>query len=150
MSHKLSVIVLLVLVAASVLGCSQQKPVGVGRPSNAPAKLAAKGEPAVELAIDYGDGMEKRFKRIPHAEGMTVRDALAFAGKHPRGIKFESTGSGAAALLTQIDELANEGGGEGKNWLFRVNRKLASKSFDAYTLAPGDVILWKFEKYADE
>src|SRR5262245_39201725 len=105
MSHKSFVIVFILFVTASVLGCSQQKPVGVGRPSSAPAKLAAEGEPAIELAIDYGDGMEKRFTRIPHAEGMTVIDALAFAEKHPRGIKFESSGSGEAALLTQIDEL---------------------------------------------
>ena len=35
---------------------------------------------------------------------------------------------------------------DGKNWLYRVNGKLADKSAGAYVLAPGDVILWRFEK----
>src|SRR5688572_13640579 len=91
-------------------------------PPNDPAatvhtKLAAAGEPAVELVIDYGDGAEKRFTRIPHEEGMTVLGALRFAAKHPRGITLESSGSGSSALLTKIDNLANEQDRNGKNWL---------------------------------
>jgi hypothetical protein len=109
--------------------------------------VAAEGEPAVELVIAYGDGVEKRFKRIPFQEGMTVLAAMKFAGQHSRGITFEKSGSGDAALLTKIDDLANQPGANGKNWLYRVNGKLATKSFDAYILAAGDVILWKFEEY---
>ena len=110
-------------------------------------ELAAAGEPAVELVIDYGDGAEKRFTRIPHEDGMTVQAAMRFASNHPRGIKFESTGSGSSTLLTRIDDLANETARKGKNWLYRINGKLADKSCDAYVLAPGDVILWRFEEY---
>jgi uncharacterized protein DUF4430 len=109
---------------------------------------AADGKPAVELTIDYGDGMQKRFARIPHEEGMTVLAALNAAASHSRGIKFNKTGSGEAAMLTAIDGVANEAGGdENRNWMYRVNGKLATVSFDAYTLEPGDVILWRFEKF---
>ena len=111
------------------------------------AKLAGEGEPAVELVIDYGDGAEKRFAQIPWQEGMTVLGALRFAADHPRGIEFEKSGSGESTLLTKIDELANQASENGKNWLYRVNGKLANKSCDAYVLSPGDVILWRYEEY---
>jgi hypothetical protein len=110
-------------------------------------ELAAVGEPAVELVIDYGDGAQRRFTRIPHEDGMTALAAMRFVAKHPRGGSFESTGSGSAALVTRIDDLANEAGADGKNWLYRINGKLADKSCDAYVLSPGDVILWRFEKF---
>jgi Domain of unknown function (DUF4430) len=112
---------------------------------------AAEGMPSVAMTIDYGDGMEKRFARIPHEERMTVLAALNAAASHPRGIKFDKTGSGEAAMLTAIDGVANEaGGGESRNWIYRVNGKLATVSFDAYTLELGDVILWRFEKYDED
>ncbi len=54
-------------------------------------------------------------------------------------------------MLTAIDGVTNEsGGGESRNWIYRVNGKLATVSFDAYTLVPGDVILWRFEKYGED
>lgn len=111
---------------------------------------AAEGKPSVAMTIDYGDGMEKRFSRIPHEDGMTVLAALNAAASHPRGIKFEKTGSGEAAMLTAIDGVANESGGaKSRNWIYRLNGKLATVSFDAYTLEPDDVILWRFEKYEE-
>jgi hypothetical protein len=109
--------------------------------------MAAPGEPAVELVIDYGDGAQKRFTRIPHKDGMTALAALRFAAKHLRGITFESAGSGSSALVTRIDDLVNGAGPEGKNWLYRINGQLADKSCDAYVLSPGDVVSWVFEEY---
>jgi hypothetical protein len=128
------------------VGCSRQ---AESKRDGPPEWQAVEGKPSVEMTIDYGDGLEKRFARIPHEDGMTVLAALDAAAAHPRGIKFDKTGSGNAAMLTAIDGVANEAGGdaEGQNWLYRVNGKLATVSFDAYTLAPGDVILWRFEKY---
>jgi hypothetical protein len=132
----------------AVIGCQRD---GDSRSSTATeqkaVELAAAGEPAVELVIDYGDGAEKRYTRIPHQDGMTVLAALQFAAKHPRGITLEISGSGSSALLTRIDDLANEAARDGKDWLYRVNGKLADKSAGAYVLSPGDVILWRFEKY---
>jgi hypothetical protein len=143
-----SVLVLILLVVlTSGIGCQKKQSAKDRGAAHAEVTLAGEGEPAVELAIDYGDGCEKRFRRIPYKHGMTVLAALEFAAAHPRGIKFESSGAGESALLTSIDDLSNEGGRDGRNWIYRVNGKLATKSFDAYTLSPNDVILWKFEQY---
>jgi hypothetical protein len=130
------------------IGCQRDASVSdASRDSPSKVGLAAPGEPAVELVIDYGDGVAKRFTRIPFEEGMTVLGALRFAAQHPRGITFEKSGSGEAALLVRIDDLANQAGSGDKNWIYRVNGKLATKSCDAYVLSPGDVILWRFEEY---
>jgi hypothetical protein len=101
---------------------------------------------AVSLAIDYGDGFQKQYASLPWKEGMTVLDALAAARAHPRGITFKHRGSGETALLLQIDDLANERAA-GRNWIYRVNGKLADRSFGIYRLQAGDAVLWRFEKY---
>ena len=46
---------------------------------------AAAAVKTVTLTVDYGDGVEKKFKSIPWQEGMTILDAMEFAQKHPRG-----------------------------------------------------------------
>ena len=51
----------------------------------------------------------------------------------------------ATALLTKIDDLKNEG--RGRNWLYRVNDKLADRSFGVFELKKRDTILWKFAQY---
>ena len=99
----------------------------------------------VRLVIDYGDGVEKHFTRIPWREGMSVLDAMQVAGKHARGIKLEYRGRRATAFLTKIDNLENDG--RQKNWIYRVNTKLGDRSFAIYKLKPGDSVLWKFGKY---
>lgn len=100
----------------------------------------------VSLIIDYGDGTEKHFKTLAWREKMTVLDAMLQAAKHPRGIQFKHQGKGATVLLTQIDDLKNEGGGE-RNWIYRVNKELGDRSIGIYPLKAGDTILWKFEPY---
>lgn len=135
------------VILSAIVSCQRDSTSDKPTAERNPIKLAAADEPAVELVIDFGDGAEKRFSRIPHEDGMTALAALRFAAKHPRGITLESTGSGSAALVSKIDDLANEAGQNGKNWLYRVGGKLADKSCDAYVLAPGDVILWRFEKF---
>jgi hypothetical protein len=134
------------LLVLAIVGCNRAEE---AKRAGTATWQAVEGMPAVELTIDYGDGLEKRFARIPHEDGMTVLAALDAAASHPRGIKFEKAGLGEAAMLTAIDGVANEGGAgsDGRNWLYRVDGKLATVSFDAYTLEPGDVILWRFEKY---
>jgi hypothetical protein len=107
--------------------------------------LAADPRPAVSLAIDYGDDVELRFRAIPWRSGMTVLDALATAGKHPRGIKFVQRGRGATAMITEIDGLKNDPAG--KNWLFSVNGKSAEVGAGAYELKPDDAVLWEFKPY---
>jgi Domain of unknown function (DUF4430) len=102
----------------------------------------------VELVIDYGDGAEKRFAAIAWREGMTVLEVLEAAKAHPHGIAFSVRGTGEQALLTKIDDLENQKGAAGaKNWIFYVNDHLADKSLGATIVEPGDLILWKFERY---
>jgi len=101
---------------------------------------------SVRLIIDYNDGVEKHFTAIPWKEGMTVRDAMKLAEKSPHGIEFQQSGKDGFAFLTQIDDLKNQGGAdEQKNWIFRVNKKLATESFGTYQLKAKDVVLWRFE-----
>jgi hypothetical protein len=107
--------------------------------------LAADPRPAVSVAIDYGDGVELRFRELPWRSGMTVLDALTAAGKHPRGVKFVQRGRGATAMITEIDGLKNDP--SGKNWLFSVNGKTAEVGSGAYELKAGDAVLWEFKPY---
>ena len=102
----------------------------------------------VELVVDYGDGVQKRFAALAFTDGMNVLDALQAAKRHAHGIDFEFAGKGEMAFLLSIDGQKNQGGGEtGKNWVFRLNQKLGHKSFAVQTLAAGDVVLWRFEVY---
>lgn len=115
----------------------------VGGAHHAPA--ADEAAKTVTVVIDYNDGVQKRFTAITWTAKMTVFDAMQMAARHPRGIKFKHKGNGATALLTKIDNLENEG--RGRNWLYRVNGKLADRSFGVFQLAAGDTVLWKFDKY---
>ncbi len=109
------------------------------------AETAAK---TIELVVDYGDGVQKRFTSLAWAEGMTLLDAMKAAKKHSHGIDFEYVGEGEMAFLQSIDAQKNQGGGDAsKNWVFRLNQKLGHKSFAVQTLAAGDVVLWRFEVY---
>src|SRR5690606_12656524 len=102
----------------------------------------------VKIVVDYGDDSEKHLNRIPFTEGMTVLQALNLAQIHPHGVKVSVKGTGEMAMVEGIDGLTNEVGiGEGKNWIYRVNGEQPTKSCGVYTLAPDDVILWKFEKF---
>lgn len=107
--------------------------------------LAADPRPAVSLSIDYGDGVELRFRELPYRAEMTVLDALTAAGKHPRGVKLVQRGRGATAMITEIDGLKNDP--SGKNWIFSVNGKTAEVGAGAYELQAGDAVLWEFKLY---
>ena len=111
-------------------------------------RAVTSAEKAVSLRITYGNGAEKRFSSLPWAQGMTVAQALDLAAQGPPGLSYAQQGDGTGALLTRIDERNNEGSGKNsRNWIYRVNGNLADKSFAAYVLKPGDVILWTFSKY---
>lgn len=109
------------------------------------AALAADPQPAVSLTVDYGDGVELRFRQLPYRAKMTALDALAAAGKHPRGLKFVQRGRGATAIITEIDGLKNDPAG--KNWLFSLNGKTAEVGVGALELQAGDTVLWEFKAY---
>ena len=99
----------------------------------------------VRLVIDFNDGSLKTY-RIDWEEGKTLEHYLKSASKHPRGIKMATRGSGPTAFLTSIDGLENQGA-SGKNWIYRINGELGTKSFALIKPKRGDRVLWKFGKY---
>lgn len=99
----------------------------------------------IEMVVDFGDGAQVRLAGLPWRDEMTVLDAMEKAKQHPHGITFAQRGSGASTLITQIDDVKNEGAG--KNWLYSVNGKLGTVGVGAYRLKPGDAILWEFKVY---
>ena len=106
---------------------------------------SASAEKPVKLIVDYGDGVQKHFTALAWKKDMTVLDAMQMAAEHPRGITFEYRGRGSTALLVRIDNVKNEGAG--RNWIYRVNGKLADRSMGVWRLQPGDTILWSFAEY---
>lgn len=120
------------------------------RAADPPAKPAPK---TVRLVIDYGDGVEKHFKAIAWKPEMTVLAALEAAAAGPRPIALAHRGSGEIAFVMKIDDLRNEGGGDGRAWTFKVNGKTAEKSCGIFVLSAGDVVTWTygvFEPDTDE
>jgi len=116
----------------------------VGRAADAGAAKT----PSVRLVIDYGDGVEVHFTALEWRSGMTVLDALSAARKHPRGVPFKQRGSGSSALITQIGDVKNGGGGaQSKNWMYSVNAERGEVSAGAQQLKARDVILWRFQVY---
>lgn len=97
----------------------------------------------VRLVIDYGDGVIKTITDLPWTKGSTVLEVMNTAKSRPHGISFGYTGSGASAFVTQIDDIANEGGGK-KNWQLWVNTSYADKSFAVHDVQPLDVVFWRF------
>jgi hypothetical protein len=105
----------------------------------------AEPKPVVSLIVDYGDGVAVHFTELKWKPGMTVLDALSATSGLRRGVKFSQRGSGSSALVTKIDDLANQG--DGKNWLYSVNDKPGEKSAGIQELRAGDAVLWKFKVY---
>jgi len=99
----------------------------------------------VRLLVDYGDGVSKTVSGIAWTKGSTVLDAMKAATARPHGISFSYTGADAAAMLTRIDDVPNEGGGTGrKNWQYWVNDAYGDRSFAAFELQAQDVVIWRF------
>ncbi len=76
---------------------------------------------------------------------MTVWDAMQAAAKHPRGITVAHRGKGATLMVTQIDDVKNQG--DGLNWIFRLNDEIGERSAGIQSVKAGDTILWRFETY---
>jgi Domain of unknown function (DUF4430) len=129
--------------AAAILLAAMLLAIAAGG-DRAPAQSAT-----VRLVVDYGDGVIKTITGLPWAKGSTVLDVMNAAKDRPHGITFSYTGSGASALLTRIDDVANEGGGGAKkNWQLWVNTNYADRSFGVYEVQPLDVAFWRFTTQA--
>jgi hypothetical protein len=114
------------------------------------AESHASGASTVSMTVNFNDGVRKVFV-LPWKQDMTVLDAMNLAQANPHGLTFASTGSGATAFLTKIDDVENEGGGVAKkNWLYWVNDKFADRSFGVFKLEAGDYVLWKYDVFRKE
>jgi hypothetical protein len=111
----------------------------------APPMAAQEAAPTVRLLVDYGDGVSKTVSGIAWTKGSTVVDVMKAATTRTHGISFSYTGSDAAAVLTRIDDVQNEGGGTGrKNWQYWVNDAYGDRSFATFELQAQDVVVWRF------
>jgi hypothetical protein len=102
----------------------------------------------VALTIDYGDGVQKHFLGLAWRADMTVLDLMQAAKAHPRGIDFQYRGRGSTMFLLQIDDVKNEG--RGRNWIYRINQKLADRSFAIQTIQANDRVVWEFSQYQNK
>jgi hypothetical protein len=93
----------------------------------------------VTLTIDFGDGRQKNFEAIGWRSGMTVADAMKAAS----GVTVTQKDTGQSAFVTAIDGIENQGA-DAHNWMYKINGKVADRSFEVYDLKPGDRILWTF------
>jgi hypothetical protein len=141
------VLALLALALAALMLRPLWQPESKHEVSQWPGTIDSSG-PYVQLILDYGDGIEKRFNSLTWGEGMTVQAALTLAASFPHGITFSQRGSGEMTFLTAIDGVVNQGGGAGaKNWIYHVNGKPAHESFAVHALRPRDVVLWTYQPH---
>jgi len=103
----------------------------------------------VSLSIELGDGRKLTIDSLAWRPGMTVLEALRQASRREEyDFSFESRGEGDAILVTAIGGEQNQGGGSNaRNWIYRVNGKVANHSAAVHRLSPGDVVQWRFETY---
>jgi len=97
----------------------------------------------VSVAIDFGNGAERRFAALPWREGMTVLEAMQAAGDFHPGVTIAYRGDGDTAFMTAIDGVANAGAGGG-NWIYEINGEKPTESMGLATLEPGDALLWRY------
>lgn len=100
--------------------------------------------PTVRLVIDFGDGVELHYTALAWRAGLTGLDAMKQAESQRRGVKATTRDFGSTGVLvTQIDDLKNEGPG-GRNWLLWVNGAFAAKSISKVELQAGDELTWRY------
>jgi hypothetical protein len=103
----------------------------------------------ISIVVDFGDGGQKRVSGIAFTPGMTVLDAMNAARSAPHGISFAANGRGETALVTQIEDVANESGVQGhtRAWQYWVNRQYGMVSVGVAALHAGDRVSWAFREY---
>jgi len=119
--------------------------------AEAPAGPAASSSPpekaTAQLVIDFGDGFQLRYNRLDCAKETTVWDLMVAAQKHAHPLSVKYRGQGATLLITEIAGTKNGTGPKSKNWIYRVNGEIASRSVGVQLVKPGDTVLWRFETY---
>lgn len=106
-------------------------------------KVNAKASDALEQLIATGKSDETGVffasETLRLQEGATAFDAL-LATKLP----VSSSGYGASTFVTAILSLGNGAAGAASGWMYIVNGEVPDVSADAYLVAAGDVIVWRY------
>jgi hypothetical protein len=121
----------------AALGCGDAKP-PAAPPTNADLTKT------VELVIDTGEGAKNSY-RVAWAPKLTVLAAMQQAAKSAK-LEFQHRHTGEMAFLDAIGATKNETGPGARSWIYHVNGEEADVGFGARELAPGDVVLWRFQK----
>ena len=140
---------LIVAVLVAILFFIQAYRKGVNREARQEAELreAAIANSAVALSVTWSNEKRLPLFEVTWSPGLTVRD-LMLTAQDEGALTFEETGEGDAAMLTAIGDTTNEGAGtDSQNWIFRVNGKMADRSFAIYELEKGDIVSWEFSTY---
>ena len=135
---------LLLSYAKLAAGCDSGVDPDIDRPFGSVIQVDPQ-EKKVTIEIDFGELAEKKTLTIPWKVGLNVLDAMNQA-KQEKRLKFKYRGKGVSAFLTQIEGVKNQGA-KGDNWIFRVNSKLANRSFGVILLKAGDQVNWSLGKY---
>ncbi len=93
----------------------------------------------VTISINGGATTE-----VPFTSGMTVHEAMTAASADGAFTYTTSEFSGLGVFVEAINGVGDDG--SNKNWIFRVNGKLASVGASGYSLQAGDQISWTYEK----
>lgn len=80
---------------------------------------------------------------VPFSQGMTVHQAMVQAEANGELNYETSEYSGLGVFVESINGIGKD---SAKNWILRVNGKLASVGASGYTLQSGDQIAWTYEK----
>lgn len=80
---------------------------------------------------------------LPHADGVTALSLLQKAAREHDIAVETKTYAGMGTLVQAIGPHA--GGEDGKYWMLYVNGTFSLVGADAYVVAPGDVVEWRFE-----
>jgi hypothetical protein len=125
--------VLLVVLAAILAGCDSSKEL--------PPELQ-RDTGTVVLEVDFGEEKRPKSVDVVCSPDSTVLLSLERAQQLNK-ITFKHRGTGETVFVTSIDGIENEGG-DGKNWIYKVNGKLGDKSAGVFFVKPGDKISWSF------
>jgi hypothetical protein len=137
--HRLNYFTLALILLVSSLGCNRTQQ------ANTNSKPVINAQPVVLRIENNSDAPAAEFT-IPWQEKQTVLDAMNAA--KTQGLKFNITGDGDLIMVSDINDVTSVGTGkDAKFWLYYVNEKKANRSVSAYSINPGDVILWKLQAY---
>lgn len=138
---------LIVTCLCLVIGCSRQ----IGSEAEEMGQKESKSG-TISVTIDFDDQRPIiSFTEVAMHDGETILDVLQQIESVSEGkpFRFDYRGAGETAFLESIMDVKNEGG-NGRNWMYKVNGEAGKTSFAVHKLKVGDAVRWKFKKYEEE